>query len=53
MGEWDWTDDEMFLTFDGQEGFAAIDGWDSKDKEDSTPWRRKGGRSTTVSMIGG
>ncbi|CAI6337903.1 unnamed protein product [Periconia digitata] len=42
VGEWDWTDDESHLMFDGWEGFVAIDEWDGKDEDDSTPWGKEG-----------
>ncbi|KAF1952965.1 hypothetical protein CC80DRAFT_551973 [Byssothecium circinans] len=42
VGEWDWTDDELRLTFDGWEGFVAIDEWDGADEDNSTPWGREG-----------
>jgi hypothetical protein len=42
VGEWDWSEDEMRLLFDGWEGFVAIDEWDGKDTDDSTPAGREG-----------
>jgi hypothetical protein len=42
IGVWDWTEDESCLTFDGWEGFVAVDEWDGKDEDDSTPWGREG-----------
>lgn len=42
VGEWDWTEDEQFLMFDGWEGFVAIDEWDGADEDESTPWGREG-----------
>lgn len=42
VGEWDWTEDEMRLTFEGWEGFVAVDEWYGADSEDSTPAGREG-----------
>ncbi|KAJ5028407.1 hypothetical protein PSV08DRAFT_280500 [Bipolaris maydis] len=42
IGVWDWSEDESHLTFDGWEGFVAIDEWDGADEDPSTPWGREG-----------
>ncbi len=42
VGEWDWTEDETHLTFDGWEGFMVIDEWDGAETDPSTPWGREG-----------
>jgi hypothetical protein len=42
VGEWDWTEDEKFMLFDGWEGFVAVDEWDGADEDNSTPWGREG-----------
>ena len=42
VGEWDWTQDERMMLFDGWEGFVAIDEWDGADEDESTPWGREG-----------
>ena len=42
VGVWDWTEDETHLTFDGWEGFMAIDEWDGADEDPDTPWGKEG-----------
>jgi len=42
IGVWDWTEDESHLSFDGWEGFMAIDEWDGADEANATPWGREG-----------
>ncbi|KAF2644514.1 hypothetical protein P280DRAFT_465835 [Massarina eburnea CBS 473.64] len=42
VGEWDWSDDESQLLFDGWEGFVAIDEWDGADEDPTTPWGKEG-----------
>jgi len=42
VGEWDWSEDEMRLLFDGWEGFVAIDEWDGEDEDESTEAGREG-----------
>lgn len=43
IGDWDWTEpDEKNLTFEGWEGFVAIDEWDGADEDNTTPWGREG-----------
>ncbi|KAI4676314.1 uncharacterized protein J4E88_007228 [Alternaria novae-zelandiae] len=42
VGVWDWTEDETHLTFEGWEGFMAIDEWDGADEDPDTPWGKEG-----------
>jgi hypothetical protein len=42
VGVWDWSEDETRLTFDGWEGFIAIDEWDGEDEDPTTPWGKEG-----------
>ncbi|KAL6706932.1 hypothetical protein ACN47E_004882 [Coniothyrium glycines] len=42
VGPWDWTEDETRLTFEGWEGFMAVDEWDGADEDNTTPWGREG-----------
>ncbi|CAO2649757.1 Nn.00g010490.m01.CDS01 [Neocucurbitaria sp. VM-36] len=42
VGDWDWTEDETHLMFEGWEGFVVIDEWDGADADPSTPWGREG-----------
>ena len=42
VGEWDWTQDETHMLFQGWEGFVAVDEWDGADEDESTPWGREG-----------
>jgi hypothetical protein len=42
VGVWDWTEDETHLTFEGWEGFMAIDEWDGADEDPTTPWGKEG-----------
>ncbi|KAF2876046.1 hypothetical protein BDV95DRAFT_473950, partial [Massariosphaeria phaeospora] len=42
VGEWDWTADESAVTFDGWEGFIALDEWDGADEDNSTESGREG-----------
>ena len=42
VGVWDWSEDETRVTFDGWEGFIAIDEWDGEDEDPTTPWGKEG-----------
>ncbi|KAE8849154.1 hypothetical protein HRS9122_03170 [Pyrenophora teres f. teres] len=42
VGVWDWTEDETHLTFEGWEGFVAVDEWDGADEDPSTRWGKEG-----------
>jgi len=42
VGVWDWSEDETRLTFEGWEGFVAIDEWDGEDEDFTTPWGKEG-----------
>lgn len=44
VGEWDWTEDEKYLTLDGWEGFMALDESSAlnEDEWEQTEWGREG-----------